>query len=545
MRVKKEKFKGKECLDMPTKKSRLAQMKEGAKHSSGSVFGNALFETEIVQSEIQRDKDEYTYVSVDTNDILLDETDSIMIPSFLLQSLQSGRIVNPVFLIPDYIEKEKAGQKYKEKTGKYKVIDGRKRIKIYKDLLQKAINEQDEKTIKKYSFIPSLVVPLTESEENLERIKEITSQDKQDGIATVIKDVTETLHQSITYCYQYEKIEVPREKLVTGRNDFKISQTEVDALEQSIYQVGLIQPIVVLPQINARTQQVEYLIKAGHKRFQAISQLIAHANLDSYEYPNGQKLINKEVVLKTYETIPALMIPMGASEEQIEKIYQDTNILSRHMTAEDMVDHMNYFENLPSRPTTKEEFMAFKEHKYQINDLAKLLAEDVKKLGFPEWKATKITEFLNIYYYGSDKVLSLYKEPASVGLTKRDLRWIATNYKDFNERAEQDKILEQAIENKETLAIRINKEKKTKPKQSLTVSQLSKVLLKERQKIDDLVITKIETIDYSAEEASRLQRTLQELKFSITELSSKLNEVFKEKNEQEKTPAKMTGEGEN
>ena len=59
--------------------------------------------------------------------------------------------------------------------------------------------------------------------------------------------------------------------------------------------------------------------------------------------------------------------------------------------------------------------------------------------------------FLNIYYYGSDKAREVFTNIDQYSINQKDVYWIVTTYKDFNERTMQDEILEESLKNRSYL----------------------------------------------------------------------------------------------
>lgn len=496
---------------MATKQSKLSQIQNQS--SNKSVFGSNMF-SGMGSASIQANENDYTYITVELSNIIFNEVEY---PEFLYTSIKTERLVSPVILSYDYKNAKRGGVTYREKTGKYNIVSGNKRISVYSRLLKEAMQDENDEGIKTYASIPALVLPLAVSDEEIAKIKEVNNQDKGDGTKNIIEDITETKNHAITYCYKYEAAEIDVNKLTERDNKYLILQSEVDELEKSIYHAGLMQPIIVLPFIDQKTMDVRYEIQAGHKRKKAIYQLIEHAKLGHYP--------NSELILSAYKTVSALIIPMGATAEQIEKVYNDTNILSRHMSTDDVFRHINYFEDLPTRPLNKVEYIAFKENKYRMSALANMLQNKFKNLGFADWQNRKSKIFLNIYYYGSDKCLDVFTNINQYDITQKELEWIATTYKDFNERKKQDEILEKALTNKNYLLSLQNKQTIKRTPQKIKLRKLTENIIKQKSGIEKLSVTPIDLKNADLNDLENAKKVIRELSENLKEIMERLDDI--------------------
>lgn len=490
---------------MAKKISKIEQMTSGNGARSGrAVFSASDFRQGIEETNTDLNGEGYQYTFVDAD--LIDLPDEpIEYPNALKQSVLQ-RMIQPVILSMGYTEKERGGRKFKSKNGRYNVVDGKKRVKILKD-----------EGIKK---VQALVLPLEVSDEEIERIKQTTAQDKATGVQEVIKDVTETLNEEITYCYRYESITVDLDKLVERENKYAMRQSEIDELEKSIYRLGLLQPIVVLPIMDARTMEVKYEIQSGHKRTRAIRQLVEHAKEGLY--PG-----NKELIIESFKTVPALLIPMGSNAKDVEKIYHETNMLSRHMTVDDCFKVIESFDFLPTRPTTKEEFIHFKEENSSMNQLVVETQEQMKKLGFQDWKSAKTAKFLNVYYFGSDKAIDIFTNIDDYPLNQKEVYWIVTTYKDFNERSKQDDILNQAIEDKSTLRALMAEKTVRRNRTDYTVKKINDTLIRQRSTFEKIIDSEIKGTS-SVDEKANARKLINETRALLMKLEKVIDAVDSE-----------------
>lgn len=470
--------------------------------SGKSLFGGSPYQNGIVMDEkVETNSEHYNYTVVNLSEI--DETEPKECSTALKKSVLE-RVIQPVILAQNYEEVDNRGTHYKRPTGTYKVIDGAKRIQI--------LREADIKAVQ------ALVLPVNVSDEEIERIIKTVSEDKSEGVQRVIKDVTETIDEGITYCYRYENITVDVDKLIERENQYSMDQSGIDELEKSILRLGLLQPIIVLPIIEPKTMEVVYQIQSGHRRVRAIKQLLKHA--EDGVYPG-----RKEVILQTFKTVPALLIPMGSDEKDVEDIYNQTNMLARHMTVEDCFKVIESFENIPSRPKTKEEYNHFKEMGYRISNLVGTVQEQLKKLGFKDWKNTKTSKFLSVYYYGSDKANEIFTNIDQYPLNQKEIYWIVTTYKDFNERSKQDEIIENALTDKTSLKILMNdKTVRRAPRSEYTVKKISQGLMNQKNTFEKYISSDISGTA-TQEEKDMARKLINETRTLLVRLEKAIGEV--------------------
>lgn len=484
------------------KSSKVEKMTNAGTPKSGrTLFNQGIFQ-EGVGGESETDNEQsyqYTFVEIDKINVSEEELEY---PNALKRSVED-RMIQPVILSQDFVMKERGGRKFKSKNGRYNIVDGNKRI----DILKKAGTEK----------VSALVLPFDVSQDEIDKIKQTTNEDKQEGFKKVVKDVTETLDEEITYCYRYESINVDMEDVVERENKYTMQQSEIDELEHSIYNLGLLQPIVVLPIMNQRTMKVQYEIQSGHKRTRAIRQLIKHA--EEGLYPG-----NKEVILESFKTIPALLIPMGSNPKDVEKIYHETNMLSRHMTIDDCFRVIESFDFLPSRPTTKEEYVHFREEYPVMNDLVIKTKDQLKRYGFQDWKSSKTAKFLNVYYYGSDLAVDVFTNISDYNLSQKEIYWIVVTYKDFNEREKQDQIIKAAIEDKSTLRELMAEKTVRRKWTDYTVKKVSEGLVRQKGTFERYVAYSL-TGKANQDEKDKAKKLINETRALLVKLERAIDDV--------------------
>lgn len=487
---------------MARKSSKVEKMTNAGTPKSGrTLFNQGIFQEGIGGESNTENEQNYQYTFVEI-DLINTTEENIEYPNALKQSVEE-RMIQPVILSQDYVLKERGGRKFKSKNGRYNIVDGNKRIDILK-----------KKGVEK---VQSLVLPLDVTQEEIDKIKETTNNDKQEGFQKVVKDVTETLDEEITYCYRYESINVDMEDVVERENKYAMRQSEIDELEHSIYNLGLLQPIVVLPIMNPKTMKVQYEIQSGHKRTRAIRQLIKHAQEGLY--PG-----NKEVILESFKTIPALLIPMGSDPKDVEKIYHETNMLSRHMTVDDCFKVIESFDFLPSRPTTKEEYNHFKEEYPVMNGLVLKTQDKLKRYGFQDWKSGKTAKFLNVYYFGSDMAIDVFTNISDYNLNQKEVYWIVLTYKDFNEREKQDQIIKDAIEDKSTLRDLMAEKTVRRNRTDYTVKKVSEGLTRQKGTFEKYIAQSLSGTA-NQDEKDRAKKLINETRALLIKLEQAIDEV--------------------
>lgn len=194
------------------------------------------------------------------------------------------------------------------------------------------------------------------------------------------------------------------------------------------------------------------------------------------------------------------------------------------MTVEDCFKVIESFSCLPSRPTTKEEFVHFKETTKSINILVKMVQDEMRKIGFQDWKNTKTSKFLNVYFYGSDKAIELFTHPEDSAVNQKDIYWIVIQNKDFVERKKQDELLKLAQDDKEEFESYKNDNGTSRKIYEFTTKKVMSTLRKQKSeydKIKDNVITD----KPSEEQKVEIKRLINETRMSLMSLEQKLSEI--------------------
>ena len=494
------------------KQNKLAQIANGQTKSQPTVFNRNLFPGANTQQVVQNNETKYIRGNISLENILLDEnTDISSLSTDTIESIKEY-LVSPIILKQEYEEAERGGRKFRKKTGKYIILDGNKRAKIYKDAGK--------------SEIFSLVLPLDITKD--EEVKFVDNA-RNRGVTQAVEKIQTTTEGEITNCYHYEVQEVPEEKLEERENKYAILDSEVEALADSIWSVGILQPIVVLPELDFNSQ-VHYIIQAGHKRVKAIRKLKTDClNPDSKYY------IYKDTILEKFKTIPALIIPSGATQQEIEQIYNETNLLSRHMTSEDVFAHISCIGPQFRRPTTQTEFNEFMGQNKSMTQYVREAQNYFKKLGFKDWANSKTSYFLNVHFFGSDKAVELFEKCGDttipkeerIDLTQKEIYWVVIHNNDFAKRVDQDTILENALEDKTTLIELMAASTPLRKTKSVKVKQLNKNIAKQKTALEKMKSTPIELTKKDKEDLQKTKELIKETQNILKSFEVMINELDK------------------
>lgn len=496
------------------------------KDKSGGIFGQAVI------SDINDDEEKYLFERIDIEDIICDEKTEY--DDDLYESVKQSGIVSPIWLSFDYVDAEKAGRKYKKKTGKYHIIDGNKRVAAANKILSKEDNSRLRK-------LQALILPIDTSEAEIEEIKKTVRAKENQNRSTVdlISIVNSSKGAQITYGYKYENADIPFDLIHERDNKYPATEAEIEALADSIYKYGLFQDIMVLPEVNQDTMQVTYRLEAGHKRRKAIKLLLDKAKAGQLE--------KGKTIIANYSKIPAKILPLGATNEQIEAVYNESNIHSRKMTTDSFFAHLSYFSSyvidentkdeyekylIPKIPTSRKEYLTFIEN-VSINALIPRVQGELKKLGFADWKNRKMTQYLNIYYFGCDKLkdmcIELTQHPDKrQPITLGDMAWIATTFKDWDKRGQQEDVIEKALQDKTYIpSIKDKTVSKTRTVR-YTSQQVAKKILKDSQSLENVAFAEIVDSVSAKEDYDKILKSIGNMKNSLKKIEKRFKELSEE-----------------
>lgn len=108
---------------------------------------------------------------------------------------------------------------------------------------------------------------------------------------------------------------------VQDNTENRFTMTPTGFLERSIRKLGQLQPIIVVPLVENDKPTGKYEVKAGSRRLVAIRNI--HKNSEGEEKEKFSKIF-------------CLILPMGATEEEIQSVITDTNTTSRQLSIADI-----------------------------------------------------------------------------------------------------------------------------------------------------------------------------------------------------------------
>lgn len=196
-------------------------------------------------------------------------------------------------------------------------------------------------------------------------------------------------------------------RLIKSREEGNaFSQSNIAGLKESIRECGLIDPIQVL-----ETEDGDYRIIAGHRRFTAFSQLYEETQSDDYKAIPAivyQLTENKDLNLSMDSSCEKVFI----TKETEEKIYADSNLQSRQLSYGEVAHFVKkMIEKLEDDEYRKR--VSQDAHKVEFSKLDRgkqisLLLADYK---FEGWSVTTVKRFIDIVD------LSKYSERAKEAVT--------------------------------------------------------------------------------------------------------------------------------
>lgn len=278
-------------------------------------------------------------------------------------------------------------------------------------------------------------------------------------------------------------------------NTFGMEQS-LELLKSSIRAIGLMQPIVVVQLQEDGRPTGYYEIKAGSRRYNSILQLVEEAK---------EKGNQEEAEL--YSSVACIVLPEGATKEEIDKVKTDLNTTARHLTISDIFRNFDMI-------FAKDENGLFKYiskggNKY--NEGAKLL----EQLGF-KYSPDSIKDYLTIYNAHNPEVKKLFENKA---ISKNQAKLISQM--DFKT---QDDLVERIpdMTSKEiTQSINEYKKKKKQEKEMQTKPQGAVVLsyvAKTSRKFQNYSRTGIALLD--DQQKKSIMNAIDELKENIKTLES-------------------------
>ena len=186
--------------------------------------------------------------------------------------------------------------------------------------------------------------------------------------------------EEVTF-YKTRNIDIDKIEIYKDNHFRELDTTE---LEESIDQVGLLSPVVLIT--KKREDNSEYYETiAGSRRLTAVRNLLERA-LEN----NDKKRIEK------YSKIFSIVLPLGATEEEIQRVYTDTNLLHRPPTLKEIFQHIDTF-------LAKDEKGRFINLPERRPNVAKYVQQRFNNLGY-EFGITAIKKNVSIWLAHNQKI---------------------------------------------------------------------------------------------------------------------------------------------
>lgn len=194
-----------------------------------------------------------------------------------------------------------------------------------------------------------------------------------------------TLKETTRFKTEYIELD----KIVDNDNN-KFRLVDTKWLENSIKMIGQVQPIVLIPMTTDGVRVNNYMVKAGSRRFNALKNIIKKAK--------EQKDIETE---KRFSKAFAIILPVNATEDEIERVYEETNTTARPLSISETFMHFDrFFErnekgdliNLPKN-----------------TDKVRYISNTFDTMGF-QFGPTKVKEYISIYTAHNPRIKSDFED---------------------------------------------------------------------------------------------------------------------------------------
>lgn len=463
----------------------------------GTLTNGSSPENVVTSSAIQN-QSRFSHVEVSAikipENVVINESDVEKTIDFIEKH---GQIL-PVLLRPITEEVEKFGVKFKESTGKYDVVDGMDTVIS----LQRLYNKNGEE---RFSLCQAMVLNVSASEEEIQQIRDEMKKDTREKLSPEqLAKVTKG--KEIESLYDFEEVYLEPERLLIEYNNFDYSEEEIEMLAESILHYGMWELPLILPYI--KDGEVKYRIIAGHKRITAVLFIKQH---------------NKEntSIQSKLEKIKVRLLPLGSTKEQIEAVHEYSNLMRRQLTSEQGLAHISMAKGLPPIPDSEESYNEFVQS-YSISSLVSKVENFFKALGWNNWKNRKASRFLTVYYFGCDALKEAWASD-SCPLNQKELVWIVTEYKAFDQKGEQEEVLTKSLADRSYLVdlMASKKKRRTKVEKTKASTVKSKLILQSQQ------IKKLLDSDYEQpkdeKEKQQILDKIKDLKAQLDTLENRYN----------------------
>lgn len=211
-------------------------------------------------------------------------------------------------------------------------------------------------------------------------------------------DVGQTLHESSNLSETMINIDSVHDN---EKNTFSVDHLVM--LIESIRARGILQPLVVMPLKNeSGLPNGEYEIKSGSRRFAAVNEIRRQAQLAGDEDENHR-----------FDMIPCKILPMGATEEEIEAVVVETNTTARQITVADVFKNFDVI-------FAKDEDGCYK-YLPEKGGTTKNITSMLQEMGF-NYQKSSVNEYVKIYFASEPRLKDLLEQGV---ISKRDAVIIA------------------------------------------------------------------------------------------------------------------------
>lgn len=215
-----------------------------------------------------------------------------------------------------------------------------------------------------------------------------------EDIAAIRKhDVGQTLHDSSNLSETMISI-----KNIHDNDSNTFSVDHLLMLIESIRARGILQPLVVMPLKNeAGLPNGEYEIKSGSRRFAAVNEIRRQAQISG----------NDEECHR-FDMIPCKILPMGATDAEIEAVVVETNTTARQITVADVFRNFDVI-------FAKDESGSYK-YLPEKGGTTKNIMNMLQEMGF-SYQKSSVNEYVKIYFAHDSRLKSLLEKGV---ISKRD-----------------------------------------------------------------------------------------------------------------------------
>lgn len=193
--------------------------------------------------------------------------------------------------------------------------------------------------------------------------------------------------------------------LIIKRKKNRFELSNIESLAQSIDRVRLAQPILLrnLQQTFNIVEDGEVTSAQTRKSFEIVS---GHRRYAAYQFLyNKYKAAGDMLNMEKYSKIPALILPVGATQAEIDELYESTNLESRQLKTSDLLRHISYFLNEIEAKDIEEKLI---NPKFRGTNKAKYIQSKFSNLNV-EISPTQIKRYISVYEKGTKDLINIFE----------------------------------------------------------------------------------------------------------------------------------------